>query len=245
MLQKLLQETLNNLFEDKEAIDEQTCSVDPPIEHLCQSIYKETASFYERQFEKLGNLAFGYKILYGPPLKNPTILFFGYQPGGRLEDAVEGERVGERINWPKTIEYATANWPLAIKVRNVWGPTLLNCVGINYIYFRSPKKEVWETLSASFRHEAESFCKVRNQKIVEALNPKTIVIFGFDSVPDFKPDRVELMGNGRRLIQSGTLWGFPAFAVIHLSGARISRDEMDSIQRYFGVLLAQSAENPL
>jgi hypothetical protein len=37
----------------------------------------------------------------------------------------------------------------------------------------------------------------------------------------------------KTLIKQGQIWGVPAIGIIHLSGARIRRDEMDILAKYF------------
>lgn len=106
------------------------------VEACCASVYRKTLELYDRISPKMCNHKYGYKILYGPPKLDAPILFIGYQPAGGASDADAGEKSGERDGWPEKLEYLSAEWRLAKKIRAVWKPDLLqNCVGMNSIFF--------------------------------------------------------------------------------------------------------------
>ena len=67
----------------------------------------------------MGAANLGFKILYGPPVVEPPILFIGYQPGGEKESMIESEHQG----WPEACEYVEV---------------LEACVGVNAIFLRAP-----------------------------------------------------------------------------------------------------------
>lgn len=79
-----------------------TQTPDNTLEALARAMYRDTAEFYELVAPAMGELALGYKILYGPPHPRPPVSFIGYQPGGKAGDALEGEAIGERTGWPTT-----------------------------------------------------------------------------------------------------------------------------------------------
>jgi hypothetical protein len=201
---------------------------------VCSDVYKKTAAFYAPLASHFGDHAFGYKILYSPPIVDAPFLFLGFQPGGTLPDAEAGEKAGERIGWPAENEYAKATWKLAVKARRIWGDKLLReSVGLNNVFFRSPKREVWDRLPTYWRQMAEDFSRIHCRAVVDTLRPRRIVIFGLKSVADFDPNGETLRTEKRRLVLGGRLWGYPAHAVIHPSGARLSADDEALISRYF------------
>jgi hypothetical protein len=62
-----------------------------------------------------------------------------------------------------------------------------------------------------------------------------IVVIGlgtFDLLADRRHDLVHQEGQ-KTLIKRGRIWGVPAIGIIHLSGARIRREEMDVLAKYF------------
>jgi hypothetical protein len=107
------------------------------------TVYADTREFYRSIEPDLGTAAFGFKILYGPPLQRPPVLFIGYQPGGRTPEP------GERDGWPTRIDYACQPWPLARGLRRVYSAEELDCcVGLNAIFIRSPSVAEYEKLSS-------------------------------------------------------------------------------------------------
>ncbi|GBR69997.1 hypothetical protein [Gluconobacter kanchanaburiensis] len=88
---------------------------------LVQKIYRETDALYTRLAPEMGQQALGYRILYGPPRPCPDILFIGFQPGGREQDALEGLTEGQHRHWPHQFELVSAPWSLARAIRNIFG----------------------------------------------------------------------------------------------------------------------------
>ena len=202
------------------------------VERLCNSIYDETAAEYEKMKSQMGDSALGFKILYGPPIVNAPVLFLGYQPGGRLEDALSGEAIGERRTWPNRCEYAYETWRLAKQIRKIWSPVFLeHCVAINANFFRSPSSEEWRQYRGN--RVASAFCLKRAEAITEAVSPQHIVVVGFTTFDHLATGKVVLSGGkDRALIKRGTLWGRPAHGIIHLS-AQISNSDMSAMRSYF------------
>ena len=201
---------------------------------ICADIYIKTAAYYAHLAPHLGDQALGYKILYSPPIIDAPFLFMGFQPGGSLSDAQVGKRDGERTGWPTMNEYAKASWKLAVKARRIWGERLLRTsVGLNRVFFRAPGRDEWSLLPSYWRNHAEDFSGIHCKAIIAALRPRRIVIFGLHSVPEFIPGRDTLRSGKRRLVQDGCLWGIPASAVIHPTGARLSATDEELISGHF------------
>ena len=62
------------------------------VSDVCQHVYEDTAKFYEQIAPNMGESAYGYKILYGPPSLSPPLLTLALQPGGGQNDASGGPR---------------------------------------------------------------------------------------------------------------------------------------------------------
>jgi hypothetical protein len=69
---------------------------DQSAEELCVAIYAETRAFYGETAQQLGAEAYGFRILYGPPISRVPILFLGVQPGGGAPDADKGMQANIR-----------------------------------------------------------------------------------------------------------------------------------------------------
>ena len=170
------------------------------VDDICRRIYAETARFYNRLSDEMGERAFGYRILYGPPKIEAPILTLAFQPGGGKKDADEGLIAGERASWPTYNEYAVASYTLARKMQSVWGPDLLHrCVGLNIVFFRARNKDTWGLFPKDLRDRASQFCLPRVRELVQTLRPKLIVIVGLGTASEFVPDQIELQNDRRRL----------------------------------------------
>jgi hypothetical protein len=128
-----------------------------------------------------------FKILYGPPFFNPPILFIGYQPGGGAEDCARELLDGAHDGWPAVCEYATESWKLAYWMRRMFGAELLTrCVGLNAIFVRAPKVEIYrKTVASSVREKIEKFCLPRVEQLIDVMQPQRIVSVGFETLDLF------------------------------------------------------------
>jgi hypothetical protein len=194
--------------------------------------------------------ALGYKILYGPPMQSPEVLFIGNQPGGQVADAIAGELRGERSRWPDIFEYASEPWRLATAARRVWQADILaRSTGLNLCFFRSPSVGAWRALPSEVIRRAETFSLERSRTIVDMLRPKAIVVIGLVDFAklaraDGLTTRRALSNGGRDLVRTGQLWGHSSAGTIHLSGARISTLDMKNIAQFFENYLAELATAP-
>jgi hypothetical protein len=202
-------------------------------EEICREIYKETQSFYGQMAPLLGSAALGFRVLYGPPILHAPFLFIGNQPGGRAES------VEDHDGWPRRCDYAVAEWPLAKRMRQIWHIDLLErCTGLNANFFRAPSVRSWRSLDARLRQDCEAFSQQRAYRILKTLAPKRIVVIGLETFSLLTHGDPVLSNGSRVLVKRGELCGVEAFGVIHLSGARTSRSEVEMISGFFAKGLA-------
>ncbi|MBF0857641.1 hypothetical protein HKD24_00220 [Gluconobacter sp. LMG 31484] len=201
---------------------------------LVQKIYRETEALYARLAPEMGQAALGYRILYGPPRPCPDILFIGFQPGGRGQDALDGLAEGQHTSWPTRFEFAAAPWPLARAIRKIFGVEDLDqCTGLNLVFFRAPSMTAWRRIPRPVRKELERFSLEKCEEIVKALCPRMILVIGlgtFEALAQGLP--VLRKEHSRRpdvLAREGQIWGVPAIGVAHLTGSRINRHDADRL----------------
>jgi hypothetical protein len=105
---------------------------------------------------------------------------------------------------------------------------LENAIGLNAIFFRSPSTELWRELDEALRKEIEDFCRSRALDIVRRLEPRLVLILGWDTLETLGGvGFVERIGNKlatgrrrrRRLAQTGVVAGVPAVAIPHPTSA--------------------------
>ncbi|HKW34172.1 MAG TPA: hypothetical protein VJN92_14265 [Candidatus Acidoferrum sp.] len=208
-------------------------------ERLCNLIYSETKAFYETIADRCENQ--GFQILLGPPFVEAPILFIGYQPGRGLKSPEEERQYGSEDRWPSRCEYVTEDWALARNMRLMFPQELLErCVGLNAIFVRSPNAQHYRSrVEAKLRREIEVFCLVSIGRILAALRPKLVVIFGFETLALFGESTPVLRSgkSGRVLARTARVAGRQAVGTLHLSGAHISRQDRETIAGYILAVL--------
>jgi hypothetical protein len=209
--------------------DKKLSTIEKKTAAIAVRIYSETAKLYAEIEPQLNGAAHGYKVLYGPPLLRPPLFFLGLQVGG----VAQAERGNEQESWPVVTEYAVADWALAQKLRDIFNDVefLKTCTGTNANFFRAPSDKIYRaTVPADLRERCEEFSRVRAWQLLKAINPYKIVVIGFDVLEKLKVDR-QFVRSGEG-VQHGELWGYPAIAVWHLTGAyKYMRDEQREVIR--------------
>lgn len=201
-----------------------------------EDIYKATRDENEK-LRKIGHHC-GFKILNGPPLASPPVLFLAYQPGGCEEDQ---DRYKEaEASWPEVLEYLSGEhkmWSAICEL--IHDPVKLErCVGINAIFFRAKSVKKWKALEpATAWKAAEDFSVAQAEKIVRKLAPKCVVVIGYGTMRRVAPESTESFSpkqnpSGRLLARQFTLWGREAVAIPHLSGARLRSGHRQEIYGY-------------
>lgn len=199
-------------------------------EAVCRRAYTETRRLYADVKAQLGPAALGFRVLYGPPTVGAPYMFIGYQPGGR-----EIENVQHHETWPETCDYATKDWPLAKKIRFIWGGDIVaRCTGLNAVFFRAPSIEDWYRIPKPLRHYLEEFSFRHAKAIVCALQPKQIILIGLRTFDALLTGEPFLLGSRDRILaKKGSLWGHPTIGTVHLTGARISGVDQERIRTLF------------
>jgi hypothetical protein len=152
-----------------------------------------------------------------------------YQPGGGGDDFEYETSLGSHLMWPFKSEYATASWILARHMRDMFQPTvnLEQCVGLNSIFLRCPNiTEYKHNLDTETRAKVERFCLERVHRIIDAIDPRKIVTIGFSTLKLFgETEPYSINAKGRVLTRRGRIGSRGAIAMLHLSGARISKED--------------------
>lgn len=202
--------------------------MNPPPETVekLEAIYSELKVFFgqiQRQRD------YGFKIFNSPPKMQAPVIFIGFQPGGRLTDWEYEKSRESHLRWPDEVEFAVADWPLARRMRAIFGRhiNLRDTVGLNSIFLRSPNvKEYKQDMSDADRRKVQEFCNSKVCEIVDLLQPKKIVTLGFATLKQFGRTAPDLTGpSGRVVTQVGRVSEREAIASLHLTGSRISSSD--------------------
>ncbi|MBD9447253.1 hypothetical protein [Rhizobium sp. RHZ01] len=201
-------------------------------EIVCRKIYEETRSCYDKLKPALGSAALGFRILYGPPMVRAPYMFLGFQPGGRQDESDEGQHDG----WPDQSWHANASSPLANHLRAVFGIETVKHTGLNMVFFRAPNMKAWDSIPSTLRRELEQFSLERAQRIVEVLEPQHLVVIGlrtFKQLTNTNGETALLGQRCNRLVVKGEFGGIPTSGIVHLSGARVSRQDREKLKEHF------------
>jgi hypothetical protein len=203
------------------------------IETACQNIYTETKMFYTQLQGELKGNDFGFKILNGPPRYEAPVFLISYQPGGS-EDAKEKCKPSE-CTWPERLEHVyEPKWKLSKELRTLFEPLpmqLESCVALNALFFRAPKISAWnKALSTETRERVSEFCLPRVLKILQAVQPKFVLVNGLETLrlldAKWQEWQKELISTrGVTLVRKGTLANFPSMTVNHISSYPYTRDK--------------------
>ena len=156
-------------------------------------------------------------------------MFIAYQPGGSKDE----RHLGEREQWRKVCEYATAPWPLAARMRELFSVEFLeSCVAANAIFFRARDQDTYATMGdPRTLSTIAQFCRDRVERLINLLEPKSIVYIGFNAAGG-KSQSDLVSPKGRVLAKTCEVAGQSAVQILHLSGAQISNDDRALIREY-------------
>ncbi|GBQ91104.1 hypothetical protein [Asaia krungthepensis] len=210
------------------------------IDTKYRTAYAETRELYDRLAPQMGGKDYGYEILYGPEVVTPSIFILGYQPGYRMKIDEMTEEAKRPAGPPTTLEYASATWPLARALRSIWSADRMNdMMGGNINFFRAVSVNEWTTIPLPVRRELQEHSLGTIQQLVEVYAPRRILVIGLDTlkrIPGHIIDKghVSSIDPSRHnpIAQEATLWGKPALAVTHLSGARLKAEDRQNIYNY-------------
>jgi len=210
------------------------------IDTKYRTAYAETRELYDRLAPQMGGKDYGYEILYGPEVVTPSIFILGYQPGCTEEDKTMSEEEKRPMTPPSDLAYAKEVWPLARALRSIWpADRMTDMMGANINFFRAATVKEWTTIPLSVRRELQAHSLKTIKQLVEAYAPRRILVVGLDTlkrIPGHVIDkgRVFSIDPSRHnpIAKEATLWGIPALAVTHLSGARLKAENRQNIYNY-------------
>ncbi|WP_336718623.1 hypothetical protein [Asaia bogorensis] len=210
------------------------------IDTKYRNAYAETRKLYDRLAPQMGGKDYGYEILYGPEVSSPSLFILGYQPGYRTKIDEMTEEAKRPMTPPSDLAYAKGAWPLARALRSIWpADRMTDMMGGNINFFRAVSVDEWKTIPLPVRRELQAHSLRTIQQLIEAYAPRRILVIGLDTlkrIPGHSIDkgRVSSIDPSRHnpIAQEATLWGIPALAVTHLSGARLKAEDRQNIYNY-------------
>jgi hypothetical protein len=204
------------------------------LEDFCRTIYRETSE-HEAIVAAREQYNLGFEILMGPPRLNPDIAFIGYQPGEWAMSVTEARTAGYEDWWVHgTCQYATAKWKLAVRLRTMFtAEGLESCVGLNAIFVRARSIAEYQRVPVELRNRIRTFCLAQVDRMLRAMEPKKIVVIGFETMRLFGRAHPCDVSAGKVLVRAGYVFQRRAFATPHLSAAwGLRKEDLTRIARF-------------
>jgi hypothetical protein len=179
----------------------------------------------------------GFSILNGPAQYRPQLMILGANGGfGHKDDKPHFE-----ASPPLVSSSGNTDWPLASRLRAMFdgwglGQILNSSIQSNFLFFSSSavsraadsRGYRWQDLPEKLRTELEGFCLREIKGYVEVSEPKCLLVLGtqtFDRHADNVSTVIMDKSKRRRLLLQGRVFGRPALAILHPTGARVANED--------------------
>lgn len=222
------------------------------VQEWADGILKETLTKWEELRRKSKAVdKYGFQVFYSPVRINPDLMIIGYNPGGG-ESAFHPER-DSSIHSITEHEYFENDYPLARKMKDLFkaiGKTKLlkNSVKLNLIFFRTLNVTQLSSFDKGLKREIEAFCFQKVRETIDTLKPKVIITEGIGTFNALLTQALGTSGtimgyekapgtDRRAIFASGSYNQIPVFGLMHLSGARPTREIVEQIERQLGSAL--------
>lgn len=188
----------------------------------------------------------GVKVWYSVPEKNPELLIISYQPGGDITDFEnEGwDNLKNGVFDIKENSYIDTDYKMSKRVRDFFD-TRIDLIEKStifpLIFFRSPNISTWKKIEKYKREEMENFCFLKDKEIIKTLDPKRILIIGFETyrqikinkiIDSIKDEAFVSIGNRNLLIKSKSP-SINIFVAAHFTGCRFSKNDWSEMKVEF------------
>jgi hypothetical protein len=206
-----------------------------------------TREVYEAWKNRYSDWDAGIKVFYSQPIEDPELVIIGYQPGGNythFKNEDEDKFAKGNFTISKN-EFITTGYRMAKRMREFFGPehidVLEKSVIFPLVFFRAPRISTWRSWGNS--KEAEMFCFLKIEEIIQKLKPKTILVLGlatYEKMSTFLKMNDEMFlyletkEKGKRKVGATAITDrVRVFAMLHPTGARISNEHRKELKRLF------------
>ena len=206
-----------------------------PVKEL-QALHDRVGAIWTQEREHLFGGACGYSILGSRPTYRPRLMVVGENPGFCVDDARGGAHIYD--TWPTGSYLDGKTWPMKDRLRDLFTRAqsmdlLAEAVFTNFNFFKSgsqtrASQHRWHDVDQSARRRVEQASLTGLKNLIELINPREVMVLGmsaFDRHANGCATEQRCTDGKRRLISTGKLWGVPAFAMMHPSGARWSEGD--------------------
>lgn len=147
------------------------------LETFTKGMYQRVNSKWNQHRLDLATGECGFSVLSGPPIYQPDLMIIGENPGYGAGD--HGPHIED--TWPVKSHIEDAEWPLAVRLRNIFenaGLTsvLRNSIQTNFLFFKSTSlgsgtRYVWNDNPHALRSELVAFCQNELKQFIRLSQP--------------------------------------------------------------------------
>ena len=207
------------------------------IQKWAEEIQKDVWNEWKRNYNFIEA---GFKVFFGPVVKNPKMMIITLNPGGgkeRFENEDKPNFENGDFSPPKINAYISSPkpGPMSRNMRMFFSERmdlLENSVAFTSTFFRSKNlKELKKSMEKYKFLEMEYFCSKKVKNIIETLEPKFIFVGGIRTYRKLREvlglfDEEDYIRSNDRLIAIKSRWnGIKIFTTIHPTGARVKKED--------------------
>lgn len=198
-------------------------------------IYKRVQAAWDVHKSEILSGKCGYSILGSRPIHHTPLMIIGANPGFDHEDAQGDAHIQE--SWPLSTYLDGDFYKMKDRLKDLLdcdslrGPLRL-AVATNFLFFKSKELKgndplAWLQVPSSTRRELEALCLTEVRRLIELLEPKRLLVLGMEAVDQHFADQECVVSDckGHWLVANGQLWGRPATAIKHPTGARWAKED--------------------
>lgn len=218
---------------------------------IIDQVHKKWRSLEKDKLTKYGIWDCGFSLLYSPLRANTDLMILGFNPGGDEKDF----KIEDEIKMPRHHSYllrdGQCDYRLARETRDLFEGKmhlLEESIKANLIPFRSPNKRAWYEIDRDLRTDLEDFSRDIVHQLLESVQPRILLIEGAQTFDLFlqwfnnkitSVDENPLKGsrNRRLFCRARMMDERQVIGIIHLSGARPSREDKKIINDELGKYL--------
>lgn len=215
------------------------------LEDFTSGMYARVTAEWKRSQPMLRQHGdWGFAILSSPARFRPTMMILGENPGfGKDDDGPHEDSL------PSENSYIDADWRLARILRQLFADAgitemLHGAVIANFQFFKSPNLRDWAKISPPLRRNLEAASLREIEQLVYLTEPQQIMVLGLKAFDKHAKNHVIQFfldeSGRRRLLVTGSVYGRPAFGLMHPSGSRVSSPDWKHVSEWMRVTAAST-----
>ena len=214
-------------------------------QELTEKIFQEWESKYS--FWKSG-----FEVFYSPVMYKPKLMIISLNPGGTQQDFKDLDYTNFQNNNfapPVKNRYVTTDYRFAKKMRDLfkgYEKVLEKSVVTTTLLFRSKSISFWKKENPKeSRLAMEKFAYDQVKEMLEEIQPKKLLVVGIGAYKRLEKHVITIEGKEKEIdnfdsvgrVISAKTKQIDIMAIPHITGARLSNENMNKIKKYLSNFL--------